>query len=111
MHASHRRSAQRALADSALSLLAACVAIAMFLPPLADDTSASVLRIVAAAGVIAVAIPLHWIFLGIAVRRMGGMLRGWVALAVLLFPVGGAAALILLAGLLHEPEARPSAAH
>ena len=38
------KTAQRALADSALALLAACVAITMFLPPLAAATLASLPR-------------------------------------------------------------------
>lgn len=106
-----RTRARRALADSALSLLLACAALAMFLPPLVQATTASVLRTVATALAIALALPLHWIWLGLAVRRMGRPVLGWVALSVLLFPVGGAAALILLAWLLHEPEVQPSAAH
>jgi hypothetical protein len=98
------KTAQGALADAALALLAACAAIAMFLPPMVAATTASVPRAVATALVIALAIPLHWTFLGIAVRRMGRSLAGWLGMAVLLFPVGGAAALILLAGQLRETE-------
>lgn len=106
-----RTRARRALADSALSLLVACAAIVMFLPPLVQATTASVLRTVATGLAIALALPLHWVWLGLAARRMGRPVAGWLALAVLLFPVGGAAALILLAWLLHEPDAQPSAAH
>lgn len=103
--------ARRALADSALSLLVACAATAMFLPPLVQATTASVLRTVGAGLALLLALVLHWVWLGLAVRRMGRPVLGWVALAVLLFPVGGAAALILLAWLLHEPDAEPSVAH
>lgn len=101
------KTAQRALADSALALLAACAAGAMFLPPLAAATLASVPRSVAAGLILLLAVPLHWLFLGIAARRIGRPVAAWVGMAVLLFPVGGAAALILLAGLLnqHEPQA------
>lgn len=106
-----RTRARRALADSALSLLVGCAALVMFLPPLVQATTASVLRTLAAALAIALALPLHWVWLGLAARRMGRPAAGWVALAVLLFPVGGAAALILLAWLLHEPGAQPSAVH
>ena len=52
---------------------------------------------------IALAMPLHWVFLGIAARRLGRSVAGWVGLSVLLFPVGSAAALILLAWGLTEP--------
>jgi hypothetical protein len=97
--------ARRALADSALALVAACAAITMFLPPMVTDTIASVPRIVGLGLVIALALPLHWVLLGIGARRMGRPVAGWVALSVL-FPVGGAAALILLSWLLHEePQA------
>lgn len=103
-------SAMRALADSALALLVACIGIAMFLPPLVAETIASVLRTVATALAIAVALPLHWTFLGIGVRRMGLRVVPWVALAVLLFPVGAVAALVLLAWFAHEHQVQPSAA-
>jgi len=100
------KSAKRALADSALALLAACAAIAMFLPPMVYATTASIPRTVALGLAISVAMPLHWIFLGMAARRLGRSVAGCVAAAVLLFPVGGAAALMLLAWLAHEePQA------
>ena len=56
------------------------------------------------------ALPLHWVFLGLAVHRLGRSLRGWLALAVLLFPVGGAAALILLGWMQAEPSPSPAPA-
>ncbi|MBI5258040.1 MAG: hypothetical protein HY855_16175 [Burkholderiales bacterium] len=106
------KSAKRALTDSALALVAACAALSMFLPPMVESTVASVPRIVGLALAIAVALPLHWVFLGLAARRMARSVPGWVASAVLLFPVGGAAALILLAWLLHEePQGLPAASH
>ncbi|MBP6900991.1 MAG: hypothetical protein KBC73_12920 [Burkholderiaceae bacterium] len=104
------RSARHALIDSALCLVLACAAIASFLPPWVADTVASVPRTVATALVIALALPLHWVFLGLAVHRLGRSLRGWLALAVLLFPVGGAAALILLGWLQAEPAPAPAPA-
>ena len=104
-----KKPAQRALLDALLAWLAACAAITMFLPPLVQTTMASVPRAIVAGLVIALALPLHWIFLGIAARRLDRSVRGWVGLSVLLFPVGGAAALILLAGLLAEPEGRTAA--
>lgn len=106
----NERSAQRALADATLALLAGCVAIAMFLPPLAQDTAASLPRTLAAALVALVALPLHWLCLDAAARRLGASRRGWVGLSMLLFPVGSAAALLLLSGLPSAAAARPSAA-
>lgn len=106
------KSAKRALADSSVALLAACAGVAMFLPPMLDATLSSVLRIVAVALVIAVALVLHWVLLGIAAHRMGRSVPGWVACAVLLFPVGGAAALIMLGWFDHEaPQGLPAASH
>jgi predicted ABC-type exoprotein transport system permease subunit len=106
------KSARRALADSTLALIAACAAIAMFLPPMLTATVASVPRTVAVALVVALALPLHWILLGIAANRMGRSVGTWVGGAVLLFPVGGAAALILLSWLLdEEPQGLPAASH
>jgi predicted ABC-type exoprotein transport system permease subunit len=106
------KSARRALADSTLALIAACAAIAMFLPPMLTATVASVPRTVAVALVIALALPLHWILLGMAARRMDRSIAAWVSGAVLLFPIGGAAALILLSWLLdEEPQGLPAASH
>jgi len=100
------QSARRALTDASLALVAATVSAALFVPPLLSATLASPLRLAAAALALAVALPLHWLWLGRGVRRMGRSVRGWLALA-LLFPMGGAAALLLLMGFLDEPGAQP----
>lgn len=107
-------SARRALTDSALALVAACLAVAMFLPPLLEATIGSLARTVLSGLAVAVALGVHWVMLGLGVHRMGRPVPGWVALSVLLFPVGGAAALVLLGWLLHEPDAPtgpPAPAH
>ena len=88
--------AQRALTASTLALAAALVAVAMFLPPLVERTLGSVLRIAMTGLALASAVLLHWIFLGIAASRMRRSVGGWVGFAVLLFPIGSVAALILL---------------
>ena len=75
------RTAHRALADSALAWLVGCVGVAMFLPPLAAATAASLPRSVLAGLVVALALPLHWVLLGIGARRMGASVSGWVALS------------------------------
>lgn len=97
-------SARRALTDSALALLLACAALAALLPPLAAGTAASPLRAWAAGLGVLLAMPLHWHWLAAGTRRLGLPVRGWLALSVLLFPVGGAAALILLLGLAGRPH-------
>ena len=105
------KTAQRALFDSALAWVAAIAAMAMFLPPMVQATTASLPRTLATGLAIALALPLHWVFLGIAARRLGRSVAGWVGLSVLLFPVGSAAALILLAWGLTErgPDAQAAA--
>ena len=89
--------AQRAYAASTVSLLLALGALVLFLPPFVHQTTASVLRTVVTAGVLVTALLLHWVFLGIGARRAGRSVGFWVgAMAVLLCPIGGAAALVLL---------------
>ena len=91
-------SAQRALATATLALLVAVVAIALFLPPLAARTLASTLRTTGAAAVLVLAMLLHWVSLGVAAHRLQRPLGFWVGLSVLLFPIGSAAALLLMRG-------------
>ena len=110
------RTAQRALIDATLALVAALAGIAMFLPPLLQATTGSLLRTVVAGLLIALAMLLHWVFLGLAAQRLHRSVAGWVGLSVLLFPVGGAAALILLAWLLVDEQGQadppaPAGAH
>lgn len=88
--------AQRALAASGVSLLVACASGALFLPPMVQRTITSVPTTVFVALSLSCALMLHWIYTGIAARRMGRSVLGWVALS-LLFPVGSVAALVLLA--------------
>ena len=88
--------AQRALSAATVALAAALIGLALFLPPLLDRTTASVLRTVATACGLAVALVLHWVFVAIAARRMERSVAGWTALSVLLFPIGSATALVLL---------------
>lgn len=96
--------AQKALSSATAALVVAVVCVVMFLPPLVDRTADSVLRTVLTAITLAVAVTLHWVFLGIAARRLARSVTGWVALSVLLFPIGSVAALVLLGGLRSEAE-------
>jgi hypothetical protein len=101
---------QRALTASTASLIVATACIAMFLPPLARQTLDSVLRMALFGCALSAALILHWVFLAIAARRLGRSVAGWLALAVVLFPVGSAAALILLNWFREEAEAPAPAA-
>lgn len=93
------QTARRALTESALALGLACAAIGALLPSWQAALAASPWRAGAAALAVAIALPLHWLMLAAGLRRLGLPRRGWLGMAVLLFPVGGAAALILLLGL------------
>ena len=102
-------SAQRAIGASALALVVACAAIAAFLPPLLEATLSSVPRMVLLGCAIAAGIVLHWAFLGIAAHRLERSVAGWLAWG-LLFPIGGAAALILLGFFSDERAGTPAPA-
>lgn len=91
--------ARTALIESALAWLAACAATALFVPPLAAATEASLWRSLAAGLVALCAWPWHWLSLARAARALDQPSRPWLGLAVFLAPLGGAAALLLLSGL------------
>jgi hypothetical protein len=95
-----------------VSLAAALGCVALFLPPLLDDTLASPWRAAATGAALGVTLLLHWIFLGLAARRLQRSVAAWVALSVLVFPIGSALALVLLGWLAKEPgaPARPMGA-
>ncbi len=99
--------AQRAIGASATALVVAVAVGMCFLPPLVETTTASVPRTVAAALVLATAVLLHWSFVGIAARRLQRSVAGWVAMSVLLFPIGGATALILFGWFADEQTGGP----
>lgn len=97
--------AQRALTASSLAFVLALACVLAFMPSMFERYLGSPERVLVVALVLATALLLHWVFLGIALRRLGRRLPGWLALAVLLFPVGGAAALILLSWFSDEAPA------
>ena len=107
----HETPAQRALTASTIALVVAMACVMAFLPPLAQRTMESVLRIVLIGLVLGGALLLHWVFLGIAAGRLGRSVAGWVAFAALLFPIGGAAALILFNWFGDEANAPTPAPH
>jgi hypothetical protein len=101
--------ASRALSASTLALVVACASAVPFLPPMVEHTVTSVPRTVLLGCAIASGMFLHWVFLGIAARRLERSVIGWVALAVLLFPIGGIAALVLLGFFGDEAQQRAAA--
>lgn len=106
----HETPAQRALTASTAALVVAAACLAMFLPPLVHHTVGSVLRTVLVGLALGAGLVLHWAFLAVAARRLGRSVAGWLALSVLLVPVGSAAALMLLGGLCEDGEAAAPAA-
>lgn len=106
----HDTPAQRALTASTAALVVAAACLAMFLPPLVQHTVSSVLRTVLIGLALAAGLLLHWAFLAVAARRLGRSVAGWLALSVLLVPVGSLAALMLLRGLPDDGEAAAPAA-
>jgi hypothetical protein len=102
--------ADNALKSSGAAFVVAVACIVLFLPPMLDDTVASTPRTVLTALVLCAAMFLHWIFLGIAASRLRRSVLGWVALAVCLFPVGGAVALVLLGVFRHDDGPHAAAA-
>ncbi len=84
------------LQAASASLVAALACVALFLPPLLDDTIATPLRGAATGAALGVTLLLHWIFLGMAARRLRRSVPAWVGLSVLVFPVGSVLSLVLL---------------
>lgn len=103
----HRASS--ALTAAALALLVGTLCGALLLPPMAHTVPAVPFGRASLLFTLVVAALAHWFFLVRAASRLGRHVPGWLALSVLLFPVGSAAALVLLGWLKDEP--RPAAAH
>jgi hypothetical protein len=100
--------AQRALAASAFALVVCGGCVAAFLPPLHAQTLASLPRTLLFGAALAVALLLHWVYLGIGAHRLRRSVAGWTGLSVLLFPIGSVAALLLLGLLGHESSPAPA---
>jgi hypothetical protein len=102
--------ARRALNASSAAWLVAVASALCFLPPLLQSTLQSLVRTVLLGAVLAVALLLHWVWLGLTAARLRRSVAGWLAMGVLLFPIGGATALILLNWLADEPRS-PATPH
>lgn len=102
------RQASSALSASAVALLLCAAGVVMFLPPLVDETVASLPRTALFGLVIAASLILHFVFLAIAAQREGRSSFRWLALGLLLPVIGSIVALVLLAWF--ENEARAAAA-
>jgi quinol-cytochrome oxidoreductase complex cytochrome b subunit len=89
------REAANAATSSAVALFAFAGGVMSFVPPWLDTTVASVPRCIFFGLVIAVSFVLHFVYLGITVRRLGRNVIGWVILAVLTFPIASIVGLVV----------------
>ncbi len=103
------RQASSALSASAVALLLCAAGVMMFLPPLVDETVASLPRTVLFGLVIAASLVLHGVFLAIAAQRQGRSPVRWVMLAVLMPVVGSIVAVVMLAWFENEAKAAAAA--
>jgi hypothetical protein len=97
-----------ALTAATLALLVCVASGAALLPPLVDVMVSSTLQARSFGATLVLAMLLHWVFLGIAAQRQGRHAVGWVLLSVLLFPIGSAAALVLLGWQAAQPQPEPA---
>lgn len=98
----HRASS--ALTAAALALMVGALCGALLLPPMAQALPAVPGAKAALLFTLAVAALAHWVLLARAASRLGRHAPGWLALSVLLFPIGSAASLVMLGWLQHEPR-------
>lgn len=104
----HDAAVHRAINLAAFALVVGVLCGMAFLPPMVESTLRSVPATVLLAIAGIAALLLHWVYLGIAAQRSGRFVPGWVAFSVLLFPIGSAAAVILLGWLQEEPQPAPA---
>ena len=102
--------AQRPIGAAAVSLLAFGACVAAFLPPLNQQTLASLPLTIVLGLALAASFILHLIFVGLAAQRLGRSALGWVVLALLTFPLASIVGLILFEWFSEDEHAPPAAA-
>ncbi len=102
--------ARRALHASGAAWLVALASALWLVPPLLQHTLQSAWRTALLGTVLVVAWLLHGFWLALGAARLRRSVAGWMALGLLLFPLGGATALVLLNWLADEPGQRPAPA-
>ena len=98
--------ARQPIVAATVSLLAFGASVAAFLPPLNQQTLASVPLTVALGLTLAASFILHFIFVGLAAHRLGRSVFGWVVLALIGFPIASIVGLILFEWF-SEEQSRP----
>jgi hypothetical protein len=96
--------ASTALTAAALALAVCALSGALLLLPTSAAAAQLPWRAQTLLATLAVAASMHWFYLARAARLMGRHMAGWLTLSVLLFPIGSAAALVLLGWLRREPR-------
>jgi hypothetical protein len=87
--------ANRPIAAATVCLLVFGACIAAFLPPLNETVLGSVPFVVMVGLTLALSVILHLVFVGIAARRLGRSVPGWIAIAAVTFPIGSIIGLVL----------------
>jgi hypothetical protein len=87
--------AQRSIAAAAVTLLVFAGSVGAFLPPFVSRVTESVLLVILFGLAIAASLVLHFVFIGIAARRLGRSAALWVVLSVLFFPIASIVGLVL----------------
>ena len=88
--------AARALGAAAASLVAFGACLYMFLPPMVNETTASIPKVVLFGLVMASSMILHFVFVGIAAQRLNRRPWLWVFIAFIGFPVTSIVGLVML---------------
>jgi len=85
-----------ALTGAGLTLVGFAACLWFILSAGVSDDSQAVMRVPLFAIGLAACCVLHWVFVGIAAKRLGRSVVGWLALTVLTFPIASLVALALL---------------
>ena len=87
--------AQQPIVAAAVSLVCFGACVAAFLPPMNQQTFASIPLIIVLGLALAASFILHLVFVGLAAHRLGRSALWWVILALLTFPIASIVGLIL----------------
>ena len=100
--------AARALTAAVVTLLAFGACLYMFLPPMVNETTASIPKTVFIGIAMMSSIVLHLLFVGIAAHRLQRRPWLWVLVALVGFPISSIVGLVLLAFFDDERAAQPA---
>lgn len=99
-----------AIESAALALLVAACSLWFLISMNESEVEHTAAKITLVAIALAASVILHLVFVGLAVQRDGRPLAGWMALSILMCPVGSIITMVLIGWLSAERErAQPSA--